>query len=68
MPGHCRSYELQCIRTTVSKDSSILQLQDELNTLSREERQEILKSAGVTIDIPLDQGLTMKADLCYTLE
>ena len=54
---------LQCIRTTISKDSSISQLQDELKTLTREERQEILKSAGVTIDIPPEQGLAMKADL-----
>lgn len=57
-----RSSELQSIRTGISKDSSS-QFQAEVKALSQEERQQLLKSAGITIDIPPEQGLAMKADL-----
>lgn len=33
-----------------------------MKVLTREERQELLKSAGITINFPPEQGLAMKAD------
>ena len=39
------------------------QLQAEVKMLTSEERQDLLKSAGITIDIPPEQGLAIKADL-----
>lgn len=50
------------IRSSLSKNDMKAQLQAEVRALSAEERQD-LKSAGITIDIPPDQGLAMKADL-----
>ena len=60
---HRRSNELQSIRTTISKDTSTVQFEAEVKALNQEERQQLLKSAGITIDIPPEQGLAMKADL-----
>ena len=59
---HRRSNELQSIRTTISKDASTVQFEAEVKALSQEQQQ-VLKSAGITIDIPPEQGLAMKADL-----
>lgn len=39
------------------------QLQAEVKMLTSEERQDLLKSAGITVDIPAEQGLAIKADL-----
>ena len=51
------------IRSSLSNNDTKVQLQAEVRALSAEERQDLLKSAGITIDIPPDQGLAMKADL-----
>ena len=39
------------------------QLQAEVKMLTSEDRQDLLKSAVITIDIPPEQGLAIKADL-----
>ena len=44
------------------EDSSHL-LHQELRSLTREQRSKLLLDAGLTIDIPPEQGLAMKADL-----
>ena len=51
------------IRGSLSLNDSQTQLQAELKTFSPEERQDLLKSAGITINIPPEQGLAIKADL-----
>ena len=51
------------IRGSLSMNDTRAQLQAEVKMLSSEERQDLLKSAGITIDIPPEQGLAMKADL-----
>jgi len=40
-----------------------VQLRSELRALSKEEREELLQSAGLPIEIPPDHALAMKADL-----
>ena len=50
------------IRGSLSMNDTRAQLQAEVKMLSSEERQDLLKSAGITIDIPPEQGLAMKAD------
>ena len=59
---HRRSSELQDIRETISRDSQS-QFQAEVKAITKEERQKLLTSAGITIDIPPEQGVAMKADL-----
>ena len=51
------------IRGSLSMNDTRTQLQAEVKMLSSEERQDLLKSVGITIDIPPEQGLAMKADL-----
>ena len=51
------------IRGSLSMNDTRTQLQAEMKMLSSEERQDLLKSVGITIDIPPEQGLAMKADL-----
>ena len=57
----CRG-ELEDIRATMSKDSQA-QLRTEVRGLPSEERRKPLTSAGITLDIPPEKGLAMKADL-----
>ena len=57
-----RSSELEDIRVTMSKDSQA-QLQAEVKGLPAEDRMKLLSSAGITLDIPPEKGLAMKADL-----
>ena len=38
------------------------QLQAEVKMLTSEERQDLLTSVGITVDIPPEQGLAIKAD------
>ena len=57
-----RSSELEDIRATMCKDSKA-QLQAEVKGLPAEERKKLLLSAGITLDIPPEKGLAMKADL-----
>lgn len=51
------------MRDLVSGGDSTSQLREEIRHLSRSERQELLHSAGFTLEIPAEQGLAMKADL-----
>ena len=51
------------IRSSLSMNNTMAQLQVEVKMLTSEERQDLLKSAGITIDIPPEQGLAIKADL-----
>ena len=58
-----RSQEVKQVRRIIGgKDSSLI-LHRELQSLSRDERSKLLLDAGLTIDIPPEQGLAMKADL-----
>lgn len=41
-------------------------MQCEVHHLGKEERQELLRSAGITVDIPVDVGVAMKAELALT--
>ncbi len=58
-----RAREVQECRANISGGAPEILLQREIGTLSREERQDLLKKAGVTLEIPAGQGLAMKADL-----
>ena len=51
------------IRGSLSMNDTRTELQADVKMLSSEERQDLLKSVGITIDIPPEQGLAMKADL-----
>ena len=51
------------IRGSLSMNDTGTQLQAKVKMLSSEERQDLLKSVGITIDIPPEQGLAMKANL-----
>lgn len=51
------------VRDLVSCGDSSTQLREEIKHLSKTERQELLHTAGFTLDIPPEQGLAMKADL-----
>lgn len=54
---------MNLVRGMVSCGDSSSQLQAELRTLSKAEREEILTKAGLSLEIPAEQGLAMKADL-----
>ena len=51
------------VRTLVGGEDSSLVLKEELRSLDKEERSKLLHDAGMTINIPPEQGLAMKADL-----
>ena len=57
-----RSSELEEIRAGMSKDSRA-QLQAEVKGLPASERSQLLTSAGITLDIPPEKGLALKANL-----
>ena len=57
-----RSSDLEEIRAGMSKDSRA-QLQAELKGLPASERNQLLVSAGITLDIPPEKGLALKANL-----
>lgn len=54
---------LDRVREIVSCGDSPSQFREEIRHLSKSERQDLLHSAGFTLDIPAEQGLAMKADL-----
>jgi len=56
---HRRSGEISSIRQVVSGGAQIEQPQDEVHTLSEDERRQLL----LKIQIPVEEGLAMKADL-----
>lgn len=61
---HRRSGEISSIRQVVSGGAQIEQLQDEVHTLSEDERRQLLlQSKPLQIQIPVEEGLAMKADL-----
>ena len=58
-----RNQALHQLRDTISGGDSSSQMQEEIRSLSKGERQKILKEANLTIDIPPEHGVAMKADL-----
>ena len=61
-----RTHELQQVREFISggRDAAHQQLASEVLQLSRVERKELVKEAGlVASDLPVEHGLAMKADL-----
>ena len=58
-----RTAALQQARERVSKGESSTQLRAEMHSLTKQERQSLLREAGFTVDIPPDVGLALKADL-----
>ncbi len=61
-----RAHCLSTIRTAISGGSgedTVTQLRSDIRCLSKEERQELLRSAGLPIVIPSDHALALKADL-----
>ena len=58
-----RNKVLDRVRDVVSAGDSTTQLQSEVHSMGKEERKELLKEAGITIDIPAEEGVAMKADL-----
>ena len=61
-----RNKVLNTVRGIVSAGDSTSQMQCEVHHLGKEERQELLRSAGITVDIPVDVGVAMKAELALT--
>ena len=60
---------MEMVRNVVSKGSPVQQLQYELKTLNKDDREALLDSAfgdQTSIAIPADQVLAMKADLQIT--
>ena len=63
-----RSDEIGTIRDLVSKGASADQLQHEIKALTKEEREVLLDQAMVraaTINIPDEEILAFKSDLCF---
>ena len=61
-----RSHCLSTLRTAISGGESpdiVTQLRSEIRCLSKEDRQELLQSAGLPVVIPPDHALATKADL-----
>lgn len=54
---------MDIVRGVVSCGDSTSQIQAELKTLTKPEREEILRNARLSLEIPAEQGLAMKADL-----
>jgi hypothetical protein len=51
------------VRERVSMGASSVQLQVEVQSLTKDERQQLLRDAGFSVDIPAEVGLALKADL-----
>ena len=47
----------------MSGGESTTQMQSEIRCMSKEDRQELLKSAGLPVVIPADHALYLKAEL-----
>ena len=58
-----RSDEIGRVRSIASGGDSTVQLQAEIKSLTKEERDELLYQAQLPIVIPSDHALAMKADL-----
>ena len=51
------------LRNRISSGESTNVLLSEVKRLSPQRRSQMLKNAGITIDIPAQQGLALKTDL-----
>lgn len=51
------------MRKIIEGENSSLVLHQELRSLTKDEQSKLLVDAGLTIDIPPEQGLAMKDDL-----
>ena len=49
-------------RAVITANDTGSQLQHEVRSLGKDARQELLRSAGITLEIPPEAGLAMKAD------
>ena len=58
-----RVQELHQVRERVSMGASSVQLQVEVQSLTKDERQQLLRDASFSVDIPAEVGLALKADL-----
>ena len=58
-----RSHCLSNIRSAVSGGEAISQLQSELGCLPKDEREQLLRGAGLPVVIPTNHALALKADL-----
>ena len=58
-----RNRVLTAVRDIVSAGDSTSQMQCEVQHLGKEERQDLLRRAGIIVDIPVDAGVAMKAEL-----
>ena len=61
---HQRSEQSSSVRQVVSGGAHIEQLQDEVGILGEDDRLQLfLQSKPLQVQIPVDEGLAMKADL-----
>lgn len=58
-----RSRTLSAARIYMSGGDDSVQLQSELKTLTREQREKVLENANLPVVIPVEHSLAMKADL-----
>ena len=59
---HRRTKLINEFRAVITANDSDRQLRHEVKSLGKEARQELLRSARVTLEIPPEAGLAMKAD------
>ena len=59
---HRRNKAISQFRAIATADDAAFQLQCEVKSLGKEVRQELLRNAGITISIPVEAGLAMKAE------
>jgi hypothetical protein len=58
-----RTKALNRVREVVSGGDPNQQLQLEVKSLTRDDRERLLRSAGFTIHVPVGQGLAMRCDV-----
>ena len=55
--------QVQKVRHVLTSDDPTTLLREEIRSLSKNEKNSLLKNAGITLDISPEQGLAIKADL-----
>eukprot|EP00731_Ephydatia_muelleri_P031131 Em0022g645a len=55
--------KVQKVRHVLTSDDPTILLREEIRSLSKNEKNSLLKDAGITLDISPEQGLAIKADL-----
>ena len=60
---HRRTQWLESAREVMSSGTSVEQMEADVKGLPKEARQQILKEAGLPIEIPTSHGLAIKANL-----